>query len=97
MQSGPLGVFSQSLEVEELTNMNLESIRDFSPIYSAWFDIPVLLFVLRQCHVPIPCSIVGESAAAVLIQLQPGWEIEVPKEFILAVEEATARLEACMN
>ena len=68
--------------------MNLEGVKDFAPIYSAWFGTPVLLFVIRECRVPIPCNIVGESVAAVRIRLQPGWEIDVPKEFILAVEEA---------
>ena len=77
--------------------MSPEGIRDFSPIYSAWFGIPVLLFVARQCRVPIPCNIIGESVAAVRIQLQPGWEIDVRKESILAVEEAPASQETCTN
>ena len=77
--------------------MNPEDIRDFSPTYSAWFGIPVLLFVIRQCRAPIPCNIIGESVAAVRIQLKPGWEIDVRKEFILAVEEATDSRETCMN
>ena len=76
--------------------MNTDGIRDFSPVYSAWFGTPVLLFVIRECHVPIPCNIVGESIVAVRIRLQPGWEIDVPKEFILAVEEAAA-VGPCMN
>ena len=70
--------------------------RDYSPVYPAWFRTPVLLFVLRECRVPIPCNIIGESIAAVRIRIQPGWEIDVPKEFILAVEEAGTR-ETCMN
>ncbi len=77
--------------------MNPESKRDFSPIYSAWFGIPVLLFVVRQCRVPIPCNIIAESVSAVRIQLKPGWEIDVGKEFILAVEEASGIRETCMN
>ena len=76
--------------------MNSDGTRDSSPVYSAWFHIPVLLFVLRECHVPIPCNIIGESIAAVRIRIQPGWEIDVPKEFILAVEEAGTR-ETCLN
>jgi len=76
--------------------MNPERKKDFSPVYSDWFRVPVLLFVLRECHVPIPCNIIGESIAAVRILIQPGWEIDVPKEFILAVEEAGIR-ESCMN
>jgi hypothetical protein len=77
--------------------MNPEGVWDRSPIYSAWFGIPVLLFVMRECRVPIPCNIIAESVAAVRIRLQPGWEIDVPKEFILAIEEATASRETCMN
>jgi hypothetical protein len=90
-------MFSQGLNVEELTNMNPGGKTDFSPIYSAWFGIPVLLFVVRQCRVPIPCNIIAESVGAVRIQLKPGWEIDVRKEFILAVEEATSSRENCMN
>ena len=76
--------------------MNPKRRRDDSPIYSAWFRTPVLLFVVRECQVPIPCNIIGESFAAVRIRVQPGWEIDVPKEFILAVEEAGTR-ETCLN
>jgi hypothetical protein len=77
--------------------MNSAGIRDFSPIYSGWFGIPVLLFVIRQCRVPIPCNIIAESVAALRIALQPGWEIDVPKELILAVEIAPGIRETCMN
>jgi hypothetical protein len=77
--------------------MKSEDVRCFSPVYSAWFGIPVLLFVIRQCRVPIPCNIIGETVATVRIELQPGWEIDVPKDFILAVEEATASTETCLN
>jgi len=52
---------------------------------------------MRQCRVLIACNIIGESIAAVRIQLQRAWEIDVRKEFILAVEEATASRETCMN
>jgi hypothetical protein len=77
--------------------MNPQGAWDYWPIYSAWFGIPVLLFVIRECRVPIPCNIIGESIAAVRIRLQPGWEIDVPKELILAIEEAAASRETCMN
>jgi hypothetical protein len=74
-----------------------EGIPYRSPIYSAWFGIPVLIFVIRECRVPIPCNIIAESVSAVRIQLQPGWEIDVPKQFILSIEEATASWKDCMN
>jgi hypothetical protein len=77
--------------------MNPAGIRDCWTTYSAWFGIPVLLFVVRQCRVPIPCHIIAESVAAVRIRLQPGWEIDVRKEFILAVEEAASRRETDTN
>jgi hypothetical protein len=78
--------------------MNPEAIWDFSPIYSAWFDKPVVLLVkIRQFFVPMPCNIIGETNAAVRIRLQPGWEIDVRKELIVAVEEATASRETWMN
>ena len=77
--------------------MDFDGARDFSPVYSVWYGIPVLLFVIRQCQVPIPCNIVGESIGAVRIELQPGWKMDVQKEFILAVEEATNAQHPCMN
>jgi len=75
--------------------MNPDGTRDFSPIYSVWFGTPVLLFVLRECRVPIPCNIIGESVSAVRIRLTPGWEIDVRKDFILAVEEAAGTRDPC--
>jgi hypothetical protein len=77
--------------------MNPAGIRQCSSTYSAWFGIPVLLFVVRQCGVPIPCHIIAESVAAVRIRLQPGWEIDVRKEFILAVEEASSTRDTDTN
>jgi hypothetical protein len=76
----------------------MDDTSDFSPVYSGWFGTPVvLLFVVRQCHIPIPCRIVGESISALRIQLQPGWEVDVRKELILAVEEFVRIPEICMN
>jgi hypothetical protein len=77
--------------------MNPEDKQACSPIYSAWFGIPVLLFVIRECHIPIPCNLISESDSAVRIRLQPGWEIDVPKQIILAVEETIASWKDCMN
>jgi len=68
--------------------MITERTKDFSPIYSAWFGKPVvLLVVIRQCRVPMPCSIVAESVTDVRVRLRPGWEMNVRKELILALEE----------
>jgi hypothetical protein len=68
--------------------MITEGTKNFSPVYSALFDKPVvLLVVIRRCHVPMPCRIVGESAADVRVRIHPGWEMDVRKDLILAVEE----------
>jgi hypothetical protein len=79
-------------------NMIAERTKDFSPAYSAWFGKPVvLLVIIRQCHVPMPCRIVGESAADVRVRIQPGWELNVKKELILAVEEVVIAPAARVN
>ena len=68
--------------------MMTEGEKDFSPIYSTWLGRPVVLLIqIRQGRVPIPCSIVGESVADVRILLHAGWEMDVRKELILAIEE----------
>ncbi len=78
-----------------MTNMIAEGPMDFSPVYSEWLGKPVvLLVVIRKYHVPMPCSIIGESCANVRVRIRPGWEMEIRKELILAVEveeEAVAR------
>jgi hypothetical protein len=67
-------------------------------MYSYWIGKRVvLLVVIRQCHVPMPCSIVGESAADVRVRIQPGWEMNVPKELILALEENAVAQESSIN
>jgi hypothetical protein len=68
----------------------------FWPVYSEWIGKPVLLLVVRECRVPIPCSIVAEFVDDVRVQLQPGWEFDIPKDLILAVEEA-GRTPLCCN
>jgi hypothetical protein len=47
----------------------------------------VLLVAIRQCRVPLPCSIVSESVSAVHIRIDTGLEMDLRKESILAVEE----------
>lgn len=72
--------------------MIAKTTKRVSPTYSSWLGKPVvMLVVIRQCHVPMPCRIVGESVSEVRVRLQPGWEMEVRKDLILAVEaDATA-------
>jgi hypothetical protein len=62
--------------------------------YSAWFGKSVILLVMsRQCRVPMPCSIVGESVTDVRVRIKPGWEMNLRKELILAVEEDAVGLD----
>jgi hypothetical protein len=68
--------------------MMSEGTNEFLPAFSAWFGkAVVLLVVIRDCHVPMQCRIVGESAASVRVRIQPGWEMNIRKDLILAVEE----------
>lgn len=70
----------------------------FSSAYSDWLGKQVvLLVVIRQCHIPMPCRIVGESHTNVRVRVRPGWEMDVRKDLILAVEEDTAAAPACVN
>jgi hypothetical protein len=56
--------------------------------YSGWFGKSVVLLVaIRQCEVPLPCSIVSESVSAVHVRIDTGLEMDVRKELVLAVEE----------
>jgi hypothetical protein len=74
--------------------MIAERTKDCSPGYSSWFGKQVvMLVVIRQCHIPMPCQIVGESAADVRVRIRPGWKMDVRKELILAVEEVIAAAE----
>jgi hypothetical protein len=78
--------------------MDTEGTTEFAPVYSAWFNKQVvLLVVIRQCHVPMPCRIVGESLADVRVRTQQGWEMNVRKELILAVEEDATRPDVLLN
>jgi hypothetical protein len=78
--------------------MITEGTKEFSPVYSAWFGKSVvLLVVIRQCHIPMPCSIVGESVADVRVRIKPGWEMDLRKELILAVEEEAVALNKRIN
>jgi hypothetical protein len=68
--------------------MIAEGKNEFSPVYSAWFGKPVVLVVgIGQCHVPVPCRIVGESAKELRVRVKTGWEMDLGKGWILAIEE----------
>lgn len=77
-----------------MTEMFRESVKDLSSVYSSWCGASVvLLLAIRRCQVPVPCSIIRESVADVRVRFNPECEMNVPKEFILAIEEATVALE----
>lgn len=78
--------------------MIADRTKDFSPVYSFWFGKPVVMLVaIRQCYVPMPCRIVGESLADVRVRIQPGWEMDIQKNLILAVEEIVIEAEKRVN
>jgi hypothetical protein len=78
--------------------MIAEGTKYLSPVYSSWFGKPVvMLVVIRQCHFPMPCRIIGESAADVRVRIQPGWEMDIRKDLILAVEEFVVAAENRLN
>jgi len=89
---------SASIEIEGITNMIAKETKGFSPMYSLWFGKSVVLLIaIRQCRVPVPCSIVGESVANVRIRTKTGWEADIRKELILAVEEDVVGLPSRLN
>jgi hypothetical protein len=78
--------------------MIVDGTKDFAPSYSVWFGKPVvLLVVIRQCHVSMTCLIVGESASDVRVRVRSGWEMDVRKDLILAVEEVVIAAENQVN
>ena len=78
--------------------MMTQGTDEFFPAYADWVGKPVvLLVVIRQCHVPMPCRIVGESHANVRVRIRPGLEMDVRKELILAVEEDKSVPPECVN
>lgn len=53
-------------------------------MYTAWLRKPVVLLIaIRRCHVPIPFSILGESAAGLRVRFKPGTEMDLRKELII--------------
>ena len=85
-------------EGQEITSMVAEGPMDFLPVYSEWFGKPVVLLVLiRQYPVSMACSIVGESVAGLRVRIHPGWEMEIRKELILAVEANAVDQDTLVN
>jgi hypothetical protein len=78
--------------------MIAKSADEFSSAYAAWFGKSVILrFAVIGGHIPIPCNIVGESAVAVRIRVASGWELDLRKASILAVEQRTVAADTLIN
>jgi hypothetical protein len=78
--------------------MIAERERDFRPAYSKWFGKAViLLVVIRKFHVPVPCSIIGESDEHVRIRINRRCDVDLLKQSILAVEEDAHSLRGWIN
>lgn len=78
--------------------MTADEGETFSPAYSSWRGKPVLILVVFcQFQVPMVCHIIGETAGDVRVRVQPGWEMDVRKDLILAVEELVIAPEDRVN
>jgi len=78
--------------------MMTEGKNESLPIYTTWLGKPVVLLIqIRQGRVPIPCSIIGESDADLRVLLHAGWEMDVRKDLILAIEEDSVRVNTRPN
>jgi hypothetical protein len=57
-------------------------------VYEAWLNQPVVLQVSAgELRVPLRGLIVGENEEAVRFRVGEGWDIDIFKNMILAVEE----------
>ena len=78
--------------------MMTEGTKDFSAVYSYWFGKPVVLLVaIRQWRIPMSCRIVDETTSDIRVLLSPGWEMNIRKELILALEEDVLDLNTLVN
>ncbi len=56
--------------------------------YSLWMGQPVVLQVgAGQTRVPLRGTIIGESMDAVRFRISDGWDVDIYKAMVLAVEE----------
>jgi len=81
-----------------VTTLIVDKTKDALPIYSSLFGKSVVLLVLlRKRYVPLTCRIIGESVIDVRVRIKPGWEVNVRKELILAVEECVVARDNWIN
>jgi hypothetical protein len=66
------------------TTTGSEALTPFSSLIG---ESVVLIVNIRRCQVPLRCRIMNESLSDLLINIEPGWEMNVRKELILAVEQ----------
>jgi hypothetical protein len=56
--------------------------------YQSWMNQPVVMQVVAgELKVPLRGVIVGESEEAVKFRVGDGWDVEIYKSMVLAVEE----------
>jgi hypothetical protein len=56
--------------------------------YETWINAPVILQVIAgELRVPLRGTIVREEADAIIFRVNDGWELEIFKSMVLAVEE----------
>ena len=67
-----------------------ENDRLFVRVFFLFGKPVVILVVIRQCHIPMPRQVAGESAADVRGSLRPRWEMDIRKALILIVREVVA-------
>ncbi len=56
--------------------------------YATWLDQPVILQVAAgELRVPLHGTILGETDDAIRFRVDEGWDMDVHKSMVLAVEE----------
>jgi hypothetical protein len=75
-----------------------EKARGHSKAYTALLGKPVVLVIVTSTgYIPIPCSIVAVSVAAIWIRIPSGWEMDLPKKSILGVEDSSSVMAGSLN
>ncbi len=70
------------------TTFTLRGINLVESAYAVWLGQPVVLQVSAgDLTVPLRGTIIGESSAAVRFRVGEGWDVDIYKAMILAVEE----------